>query len=111
MSHHYIPIGVCQHVQVAHSKTVPKEQGDKLLATMIKKDQSQMRRLVLRLAKKNNPRLPSQIRVEDLLRKHTEFDSRGQLFCALRCGMKAGTLNTIIARLVQQDRLPIRITC
>jgi len=71
---------------------------------MIRKNPAQMRRLVLRLAKKNNPRLLSQMRVEDLLRKHTEFDSRSQLLRALKGSMKADTLNTIIARFVQQDR-------
>jgi len=37
------------------------------------------------------------MRVEDLLRKHTEFDSRSQLLRALKGSMKADTLNTIIA--------------
>jgi len=89
------------------AKATPKEQSDMVLAIMIKKNPAQMRRLVLRLAKKNNPRLLSQMRVEDLLRKHTEFDSRSQLLRALKGSMKADTLNTIIARFVQQDRLVI----
>ena len=74
---------------------------------MSKKNPEQMRILVLELAKKNNPRLLSQMRVEDLFKKHIEFDSRTQLFRALNGSMKAGTLNTILARLVQQEMLVI----
>ena len=66
-----------------------------------------MRELVLRLAKRNDPRLLSQMRVEDLFKERIEFDSRTQLLRALQGSMKADTLNTIIARLVQQERLLI----
>ena len=74
---------------------------------MIKKNPEQMRKLVLKLANKNNPRLLSQMHVEDLFKKHIEFDSRTQLLRALKGSMKAGTLNTILARFVQQERLVI----
>ena len=56
----------------------------------------------------HNSRLSSQmIKVEDLFTKHIEFDSRSQLLCAPKGSMKADTLNTIIARFVQQDKLVI----
>ena len=72
---------------------------------MIKKDPAQISKLVLKLARKNDPRLLSQIKVEDLFKKHIEFGSRTQLLRALKGTMKADTLNTIIARLVSEDRL------
>ena len=78
------------------TRTSPKAQSDRILAIMIKKNPEQMRKLVLKLAKKNNPRLLSQMHVEDLFKKHIEFDSRTQLLRALKGSMKAGTLNTIL---------------
>lgn len=103
-------ISICQYMPEllsSKSKITAKKQSDRLLDNMIKKNPAQMRRLVLKLAKKNNPRLLSQIRVEDLFKKHIEFDSRSQLLRALKGSMKADTLNTIIARFVQQDKLVI----
>ena len=85
----------------------PREQSDKILAIMIEKNSTQMRRLVLQLAKKNNPGLLSQMKVEDLFKKHIEFDSRSQLVRTLKGSMNANTLNTIIARFVHQDKLVV----
>ena len=85
----------------------PKEKSDKIIAVMIEKDAAQMRRLVLKLAKKNNPGLLSQMKVEDLFKEYIEFDSRTQLSRVLKGSMKADTLNTIIARFVHQDKLVV----
>ena len=93
--------------KLTSSRTNPRKQSDRILAIMIKKDPAQISKLVLKLARKNDPRLLSQIKVEDLFKKHIEFGSRTQLLRVLKGTMKADTLNTIIARLVSEDRLVV----
>ncbi len=53
----------------------------------------------------NNPTLISIMKVEDLFREHIEFDSRSQLLRKLDGSMKASSLDTIIARLVDENKI------
>ena len=82
----------------------PREQSDRILAIMIKKDLGQISKMMLDLARKNDPRPLSQINAEDLFKKYIKFGSRTQLLRVLKDTIKTDTLNIIIARLVSEDR-------
>lgn len=56
---------------------------------------------------KNNLDLHSVMKIENLFKKHIEFDSRSQLLRKLDGAMKSTILNTIIAYLVYQNKLVI----
>lgn len=49
----------------------------------------------------------SMMKVEDLFREKIEFDSRSQLLRRLDGRMKANVLNTIIARLVSDNKIVV----
>ena len=80
---------------------------DEFLQTLIERKRTKLGRLVRELAGKNNPTLNSMLKVEDLFKEHIEFNSRSHLLRELRGSMKAPILNTIIARLVYEDKLVI----
>lgn len=80
---------------------------DEFVQTLIERKKTKLGRLVKELASKNNPTLNSMLKVEDLFKEHIEFDSRSQLLRELEGSMKAPILNTIIARLVCDDKLVI----
>ena len=62
---------------------------------------------VQELAKKNNPRLLSIIKVENLFKEHGEFNSRSHLSRMLNGSMKGPVINTIIARLVNENKVAV----
>ncbi|MGI0062048.1 MAG: hypothetical protein ACREBA_06310 [Nitrosotalea sp.] len=78
---------------------------DEFLRILIKRDKSELHKIVLRLAKRDNPTLLSIMKVENLFKDYIEFDSRSQLLRKLDGSMKATSLNTIIARLVSENKL------
>jgi len=80
---------------------------DEFLQTLIERKRSRLDKLVKELAGKNNTTLNSILKVEDLFKKHIEFNSRSHLLRELKGSMKAPILNTIIARLVCEDKLVI----
>ncbi len=61
--------------------------------------------LVKKLVEKNNPRLLSIKKVENLFKKNIEFNSRSHLLRELNGSMKASVLNTIIAYLVAENKI------
>ncbi|MGI0102580.1 MAG: hypothetical protein ACREA7_08315 [Nitrosotalea sp.] len=61
--------------------------------------------LVEELAKRDNPILGSIMKVENLFREHIEFDSKSQLLRKLDGSMKASSLDTIIACLVDENKI------
>lgn len=90
----------------ASNKTkVPKAKSDEFLNILIKKQVGQLDGLVQRLARQNNPKLLSILKVESLFKKHIEFDSRSHLLRELKGTMKPTVLNTIIARLVSENKI------
>ena len=74
---------------------------------MIKKRRDQLDSLVEELAEKNNPKLLSILKVEKLFKKHIEFDSRTHLLRELKGSMKPTALNTVLARLVSENKLVV----
>lgn len=60
-----------------------------------------------KLAKENNPNTHDVAKIEDLFKKHIEFDSKSQLLRKLDGTMKSTILNTIIAYLAYQNKLVI----
>ncbi len=57
------------------------------------------------LAKRYDTRLTTILKVEDLFKKHIEFDSRSHLVRELGGSVKPSALNTIIARLVCDNKI------
>lgn len=80
---------------------------DDFLQTLIEGKRSKLDKLVRELAGKNNTTLNSILKVEDLFKEHIEFNSRSHLLRELKGSMKAPILNTIIARLVGENKLVI----
>ncbi len=80
---------------------------DEFLQTLIGGKKSKLGKLVKELVVKNNPTLNSMLKVEQLFKEHIEFNSRAHLLRELKGSMKAPILNTIIARLVCEDKLVI----
>jgi hypothetical protein len=89
------------------SKIILRKESDAFLSILIDRKSDKLEKLVRELAKKNNPKLLSIIKVEDLFRTSVEFDSRSQLLRRLEGSMKASVLNTIIARLVCENKLVV----
>jgi len=73
---------------------------------LIKKRRDQLDSLV-ELAEKNNPKLLSILKVEKLFKKHIEFDSRTHLLRELKGSMKPTALNTVLARLVSENKIVV----
>lgn len=80
---------------------------DEFLKILIERRKDELNKLVQELAEKNNPKLLSIMKVENLFKEHVEFDSRSQLLRELEGSMKATVLNTIIARLVSENKLVV----
>ena len=56
-------------------------------------------------AEKFNPTLKNVLKVEDLFRKHIEFDSKNELLGKLERKIKPSVLNVILARLVMDNKI------
>ena len=54
-----------------------------------------------------NPTLKSILKVEDLFRKHIEFDSKNELLAILNRSMKPSVLNVILARLAMDNKIMV----
>jgi len=78
---------------------------DDYLRILIEKRKEKLDTLIHRLAEKQNPTLMTILKVEDLFKKHIEFNSRSQLMRKLDGSVKATVLNTIIARLVSENKI------
>lgn len=89
------------------SKTILQKNSDEFLSVLINRKSDKLEELVHKLAKKNNPKLLSILKIEDLFKTNIEFDSRSQLLRKLEGSMKASVLNTIIARLVCENKLVV----
>ena len=87
--------------------SIPKTKSDEFLKILIKKRRDQLDSLVEELAEKNNPKLLSILKVEKLFKKHIEFDSRTHLLRELKGSMKPTALNTVLARLVSENKLVV----
>ena len=87
--------------------SIPKTESDEFLKILIKKRRDQLDSLVEELAKKNNPKLLSILKVENLFKKHIEFDSRTHLLRELKGSMKPTALNTVLARLVSENKIVV----
>jgi hypothetical protein len=94
-------------VHLKTSKMLLRKDSDAFLSILINRESNKLEKLVHELAKKNNPKLLSIIKVEDLFKNNIEFDSRSQLLRKLEGSMKASVLNTIIARLVCENKLVV----
>ena len=79
--------------------------GDEFINILIKKKKKDLHKLVQELAKRDNPTLLSIMKVEKLFKEHIEFDSRSQLLRKLDGSMKATSLNTILAHLVDENKI------
>ncbi|MEX0656999.1 MAG: hypothetical protein WD154_05595 [Nitrosopumilaceae archaeon] len=89
------------------SSVLKDNSGDKFLKILIKRQPDKLDNLVQKLAEKNNPRLSSIKKVEDLFKKNIEFNSRSHLLRELKGSMKASVLNTIIAYFVAENKLVV----
>ena len=87
--------------------SIPKTKSDEFLKILIKKRRDQLDSLVEELAEKNNPKLLSILKVEKLFKKHIEFDSRTHLLRELKGSMKPTALNTVLARLVSENKIVV----
>lgn len=85
----------------------PDIKHDEFLQILIERKRSKLDKLVKELAGKNNTTLNSILKVEDLFKENIEFNSRSHLLRELKGSMKAPILNTIIARLVCEDKIVI----
>ncbi len=77
------------------------------LKILIERQEDKLDTLVKKLAEKNNPRLLSIKKVENLFKKNIEFNSRSHLLRELKGSMKAPVLNTIIAHFVSENKLVV----
>lgn len=80
---------------------------DEFLKILIERQTDKLDILVKKLAEKNNPRLLSIKKVENLFKKNIEFNSRSHLLRELKGSMKASVLNTIIAHFVAENKLVV----
>ena len=92
---------------VGKKRTIQNGNRDEFLRILLKGTKNELDKLVQDLAKRDNPTLQSIIKVEHLFKDHIEFDSRSQLLRKLDGSMKASSLNTIIARLVSDNKLVV----
>lgn len=72
---------------------------------LIERKKKRLDVLIRELAEQYNPKLMTILKVEDLFKKYIEFDSRSQLMRKLEGSVKAPVLNTIIARLVSENKV------
>ena len=94
--------------ELEKKRTSPQNaRHDKFLKILIERKSEELSKLVQELAERTNPKLLSIIKVENLFQKHIEFDSRTQLLRELKGSMKATVLNTVIARLVSENKLVV----
>lgn len=92
--------------KVLHTKRRSQSSsGDEFITILIKKKKKDIHKLVQELAKRNNPTLLSIMKVEKLFKENIEFDSRSQLLRKLDGSMKATSLNTILAHLVDENKI------
>lgn len=92
--------------KVLHTKRKSQSNsGDEFITILIKKKKKDLHKLVQELAKRDNPTLLSIMKVEKLFKEHIEFDSRSQLLRKLDGSMKATSLNTILAHLVDENKI------
>jgi hypothetical protein len=80
---------------------------DEFIEILIHGKKNRLHDLVQKLAERDNPTLKSIIKIENLFKKHIEFNSRTQLLRELDGSMKATSLNTIIARLVDDNKIVV----
>lgn len=80
---------------------------DEILKILIEGHTIGLDSFVRELAKKNNPGLLSIIKVENLFKEHGEFNSRNHLSRVLNGSMKGSAINTIIARLVNENKVAV----
>lgn len=85
--------------------TAKDSSRDEFLKILIERQPDKLNALVQKLAEKNNPRLLSIKKVEDIFKKNIEFNSRSHLLRELKGSMKASVLNTIIAHFVAENKL------
>lgn len=88
-------------------KITPHPKRDKFLQILIKRRKPELDKLVAELAEKYNTTLNSILKVENLFKEYIEFNSRSHLLRQLNGSMKAPILNTIIARLVSENKVVI----
>jgi hypothetical protein len=72
---------------------------------LIERRKEKMDKFVRDLAKRYDTRLTTILKVEDLFKRHIEFDSRSHLARELRGSIKPSALNTIVARLVYDNKV------
>lgn len=87
--------------------TIQNTRRDEFLRILIERQKEELAKLVQDLAIENNPKLLSILKVENLFKKHIEFNSRSQLSRELKGSMKPPVLNTVIARLVSENKLVV----
>src|SRR5947209_18570959 len=85
--------------------TFQNSNPDEFLKILLKGSKNELDKLVQFLAKRDNPTLQSIMKVEHLFKDNIEFDSRSQLLRKLDGSMKASSLNTIIDRLVSDNKI------
>ncbi len=76
-----------------------------LLDIWVQKDQSKIEKLLQHLVEENNPKMSSIMKVEKLLKKHIEFESKNQLFITLKGSMKLPVLNTILTNFIRDNKV------
>lgn len=91
------------------TKVASITKSDEFLKILIKKRRDQLNSLVDELAEKNNPKLLSILKVEKIFKKYIEFDSRTHLLRELKGSMKPTVLNTILARLVSENKIVVNV--
>lgn len=89
------------------ARNTPQVKRDKFLQILIKRRKPELDKLVEELAEKYNTTLNSILKVENLFKERIEFNSRSHLLRELNGRMKAPILNTIIARLVSENKVVI----
>jgi len=96
-------------VPIPRKTTKPSRRAkrDDFLQILIRGRKPELGRLVEELAEKYNTTLNSILKVENLFKEHVEFNSRSHLLRELNGSMKAPILNTIIARLVSENKVVI----
>lgn len=78
---------------------------DEFLNILIERRIDALDKILQELVEKNNPTLQSIMKVEKLFKKHVEFASRSELLRELKGSMKPSVLNTIVVRLVSENKL------
>jgi len=95
-----------QHI-VGQDLSLQISRQDKFLKILIHGQRVELNSYVQELAKKNNPGLLSVMKVVDLFKEHGEFNSRNHLSRVLNGSMKGPAINTIIAHLVNENKVAV----